>query len=576
MEIADIQDMFDKLAKKAEQKVIDQNLTFEDLQSALRKSLIFCISEEREEENAETLNIIIENLKKLGGKYVVRCEADDAILDIISHKLKKLRDMNKVIEECQVIEFETVDMVKENLKRLSDGNKYKEEYYVDKAIQFTVFEKLVKALNGGECKVDIGKTLKMTLKKLGDRKEQLPCLETYVQNEISALVDAEDPIRESFMKRLDDIQQLDGKKGYHFSGSVVEGAMLARWFKNDEGWHEIEVDCMFNFMTIPHEVSHLVEPVEDKPGFVRLPYSIFYPTSSFLQFQYIDPLWIKDIVKENCERQFIHEISFLKRYWLKCVNVNFVNSKTETTVELKWEGGSGEVSEDVVPAGHLLFWPQQATTWITRQRLWPPQDIIQSIIDKGCQVVARSSPGGDIHSEWRFSFSGPEAILAQLRSKNQQQAYYFIKVFFYRYLKCVKSSEPEGKSLYSYIIKTTMLWGQEELPPEDSIWASLENSVQMLLFKLLGHLETGFLPHYFILEINLLERVGGDVRIKCAAIINRWISSILMTAPFNMLEMREYIKSSARELRKNQDVHDQKLLEDQIKDSRPHDCNSAI
>ena len=76
----------------------------------------------------------------------------------------------------------------------------------------------------------------------------------------------------------------------------------------------------------------------------------------------------------------------------------------------------------------------------------------------------------------------------------------------------MESSEPEGKALFSDIIKTTRLWAQEELPPEDPIWASFETSVQMLLFKLLGSLEAGFLPHYFIPEINLLERVGELVK----------------------------------------------------------------
>ena len=199
------------------------------------------------------------------------------------------------------------------------------------------------------------------------------------------------------------------------------------------------------------------------------------------------------------------------------------------------------MSVDFVPAIHLHFWPHQAVTWITRHRLWPSHDCVQSLVRKGCQVVPRSSPGGDVHSEWRLSFSGPEAVLAQLRSKEQQQVYYFFKIFFYRYLKCVESSEPDGKPLYSYIIKTTMLWACEELPPEDLMWASLENSVQMLLFKLLGSLETGFLSHYFIQEINLLERVSQDVRIKCAAKINRWVSNILMTAPFDMTEKSEFM-----------------------------------
>ena len=94
-----------------------------------------------------------------------------------------------------------------------------------------------------------------------------------------------------------------------------------------------------------------------------------------------------------------------------------------------------------MPAVDLAFWPSQASDWISRHREWPPHDTIQSIVDEGCQVVPRTSPGGDVHLEWRLSFSRPEATLAKLRSKEQEQSYYFFKMFFYRYLKCVESSE---------------------------------------------------------------------------------------------------------------------------------------
>ena len=114
-------------------------------------------------------------------------------------------------------------------------------------------------------------------------------------------------------------------------------------------------------------------------------------------------------------------------------------------------------------------------------------------------------------------------------------------MFFYKYLNCVESSEPEGKPLSSYIMKTTMLWAYEDLPPEDPVWASLENSIQMLQFKLLGYLEVGFLPHYFIPEINLLERVGQDVISQCIAIISRWQNNILMAAPFDIPEKPDFI-----------------------------------
>ena len=409
------------------------------------------------------------------------------------------------------------------------------------------------------------------LQKLGDgNNEQLPGLEKYVQGEICALLDAEASLGEHFMKvhmaSVPEEKREMCDKLVQYSGSIVEGAMMARCFQLKENWKEVEVDIMGNLFTIQQEVSHLLEPVEDKLGFVRLPFCQELCTDFHTEYaenylgisedvphsvdqmpQYFSPLIVKNFFSYEPLLSRLLDI-YLAELLGDVINTKTVSSSTETTIEVKldynWNCINGSImhfSMDIVPAGNLLFWPNQAATWITRQRIWPQQDTIQRIVDKGCHVVPRSSPGGDVHTEWRLSFSGPEAILAQMRSKEQQQAYYFFKMFFYRYLKCVESSEPERKPLYSYIIKTTMLWACEELPPEDPIWACLEESVQMLLFKLLGSLEAGFLCHYFIPEINLLERVGEDVRNKCAAFINRWQSNILMTAPFDMLEKRKFI-----------------------------------
>ena len=362
-----------------------------------------------------------------------------------------------------------------------------------------------------------------------------------MEDEISALMDAKAQPREDCLKAFN-AGKLSNPDKHTLSGSLVEGAMTARLFQRKEDWKEIETDTMCNIFTIPQELSHLLEPVEDKIGFVRLHFSrelSFDVNNACTRAQ----KYLEDKKKEEYSSdqmtQYIDPL-IIKGYYFDASIPNPAlgepTSQSETTVQEKLDWVLFCESIDRVPSVRLHFWPYQATTWITRCRLWPPQDTIQSIVDKGCQLVPRSSPGDDVNSEWRLSFSGPEEILAELRTKGQQLAYYFFKAFFYQYLKCVESSEREVKPLYSYIIKTTMLWASEELHPEDPIWASLENSTQMLAFKLLESLEAGFLPHYFIPEINLLERVGGDVVNQCSAVISRWKSNILMTAPFDMPE----------------------------------------
>ena len=337
-------------------------------------------------------------------------------------------------------------------------------------------------------------TVLENLKKLGDENnEQQPSLEKYIHGEISVLLDAESSIQDHIIKNFPS----DAKPFHQLSGSVMEGALMARCFQQKEDWRELEIDIMINFKTIAQEASHLVEPVEDKPGFVRILLPSANETILNILFaenlgevknvqnhldqnsQYINPLLMKDVCYIDRELSSVHLYSDMYK---KIINIE----KTETTVEQIALLGFSRMSSDHVPAIRLDFWPCQAENWIMRCRLWPPQATIENIVEKGCQVVPRSSLGGDVSTEWRLSFSGPEAILAQLRTKEQQQSYYFFKMFFYRYLKCVESSDPKGKPLYSYVIKTTMLWACEELPPEDPIWASFKKSVSSASIKALG------------------------------------------------------------------------------------------
>ena len=86
--------------------------------------------------------------------------------------------------------------------------------------------------------MDIGETLVTSLeklKKLGDKNnEQLPDIQKYVQDEISALLDAEAPIRENWMKMVHNLASSFPGLDAELSGSAVEGAMMARIFQVDK------------------------------------------------------------------------------------------------------------------------------------------------------------------------------------------------------------------------------------------------------------------------------------------------------------------------------------------------------
>ena len=112
----------------------------------------------------------------------------------------------------------------------------------------------------------------------------------------------------------------------------------------------------------------------------------------------------------------------------------------------------------------------------------------------------------------------------------------------YRYLKCVEPEEADKKCLYSYIMKTIMLWECEQNAPVNPVWSDFETSIQTLLSKLMEALQSGFLPHFFIPEINLLGQIGKDVRDKCINIIKNLQRNIFLAAPFDIDEKLEFVR----------------------------------
>lgn len=66
---------------------------------------------------------------------------------------------------------------------------------------------------------------------------------------------------------------------------------------------------------------------------------------------------------------------------------------------------------------------------------------------KGCHIVPKPYYGWEKNEflDWRWSFSLPENILAQNRTKEMDVSYFVLKSIFYRYLKL---AEHNGKTLF--------------------------------------------------------------------------------------------------------------------------------
>ena len=106
----------------------------------------------------------------------------------------------------------------------------------------------------------------------------------------------------------------------------------------------------------------------------------------------------------------------------------------------------------------------------------------------------------------------------------------------------MEPTEVDRKGLYSYIVKTTMLWICEQYTPDDPVWSNFEKSVQTLLSKLMEALQSGCLSHFFIPEINLLARICKDARQKCINIIKDIQENVFMAAPFDIDEKLEFVR----------------------------------
>ena len=169
------------------------------------------------------------------------------------------------------------------------------------------------------------------------------------------------------------------------------------------------------------------------------------------------------------------------------------------------------VSFDNVPSIYCKFWPNLASEWCTRQRLYPSHDMIKRIAQIGCYVVPKARENSSNELDWRWSFSSAEMLLAQTRTSAMKYCYFIFKSLFYKYLKF----KVNNKSLPSYVAKTCMLYVSES--HSEDWWGTMDdlskvaNCVQELFKFLSKALSNSVLSHYFIPGINILANIPEEI-----------------------------------------------------------------
>ncbi|KAH3706811.1 uncharacterized protein LOC127858292 [Dreissena polymorpha] len=210
------------------------------------------------------------------------------------------------------------------------------------------------------------------------------------------------------------------------------------------------------------------------------------------------------------------------------------------------------LSADIVPAFSFKGWPFSANEWIKRKREWPSEDVVEKVIDTGCQIVARQpvdtetdstsipefierdfeanqNDGNisdtqtheiklydrndqnnadkaevDSHEEnekdgyFRLSFSRGELVLVKSLSELQVLCWRVLKAYQKAYL------ETQPQVLTSYHWKTVFFWVVEETKP--SFWneENLMNAVLKMLDRMIDCIKKRFLPLYFVRTQNLI------------------------------------------------------------------------
>lgn len=170
---------------------------------------------------------------------------------------------------------------------------------------------------------------------------------------------------------------------------------------------------------------------------------------------------------------------------------------------------------DNVFALHCPSWPEEASSWLKRERKFgfPRDDVVKKMLDYGVDLVPKprkmehpSSYQRRKTFMWRLSFSVPELLLVS--SWNEAQR------ICYRYAKTLMKTNLKHLDIPSYCGLNVMLWLIEQTDPAHWVDHHLVFSLQMFFKNLERCCLDGFCSHYFIPENNLFIDISQDKLLK--------------------------------------------------------------
>ena len=158
-------------------------------------------------------------------------------------------------------------------------------------------------------------------------------------------------------------------------------------------------------------------------------------------------------------------------------------------------------STDIVLALSCDGWPLSAKEWITRERNWPDEELVNKVAQGGFHIVPKSSSEGD----FRLSFSFAETTLIKHWSPLQHKVMRSFKAV----VKCHQSiwSSNVKEIISTYHLKTIAFWHFEKTVQDSFTEETVVTHLVLLLQELAEALMKLELPMYFMPKVNLLKSV---------------------------------------------------------------------
>ena len=158
-------------------------------------------------------------------------------------------------------------------------------------------------------------------------------------------------------------------------------------------------------------------------------------------------------------------------------------------------------STDIVLALSCDGWPLSAKEWITRERTWPDEELVNKIAHGGFHIVPKSSSEGD----FRLSFSFAETTLIKHWSPLQHKVMRSFKAV----VKCHQSIWRSNikEIISTYHLKTIAFWHYEKTAQDSFTEETVVTHLVLLLQELAEALIKIELPMYFMPKVNLLKDV---------------------------------------------------------------------